>query len=110
MALLDRFNVSTVVDPDDPEQNKISGGQFMSALTEWALGHYSRANVINAFNISATDESDLDWLKARYDNATQKERFLIVVRNQFYLLEGGYETAARVQTRILDASNNVNMG
>lgn len=109
MALLDRFNIDTC-DPDDPQRNKLSGGQFLAGLTEWGMGHYTRQWVIDTFNIHPDDEADMDWLKGKYQDATQKERFSMVVRNQIYLLEGGQETSANVVQRISDASAGVNMG
>ena len=98
MALLDRLIGS--------EQPKIGVHQFQAALAEWEDGALTRAEVIAAFAIGQAEESELDWLKARYVAAADKERFKKVLDNVLLLAEAGliYDTPAKVQSRLVAAS------
>ncbi len=69
MALLDRISgVEGVV--------KIANHQFQASLHLWQLGLLTRANIINSFNISPTDEGDLDFLKTKYVAALNKIEYI----------------------------------
>lgn len=98
MSLLDRLIGS--------EAPKIGVHQFQAALAEWEDGALTRAEVIAAFAIGAAEETELDWLKARYQAATDKERFKKVLDNVLLLAEAGlvYDTPAKVQARLLGAA------
>ena len=58
MALLDRLS------------NDISVHGFTSSLALWALGDITRQNIIDAFNLDASDQSDLTKLENFYNSLT----------------------------------------
>lgn len=60
---------------------------MLAALQEWAEGEITRQNVIDFLQLETSDEADLDWMKARYDAATDKEHLLIVMHRTLLLGE-----------------------
>lgn len=85
-------------------EEKLPVHQFYAALAEYADGQITKANIVSYFGLSAGDEADLDWLIARYGDATDKQKFLEVTHRIFILAEGeapGYTTEAALQARIV---------
>jgi hypothetical protein len=62
MALLDRLT--------GDEEPKLPSHQFAAAMEEWAQGQMTRAQVIAAFSISASEETQLDAIKSRMDDVS----------------------------------------
>lgn len=103
MSLLDR--VMHIEQPTMPNH------AFVGAMNEWALGGMTRAEVLAVakFNIQASEEAELDWLKARYNDAEtngKAEQFALVFTHVVSLVENGcfYTTKAEVQARLVTAS------
>ena len=110
MALLDRL-IGT-------EEPKLPVHQFQSALDEWALGSTilgstnaeRRTAIINSFSISAEEESDLDFIKQKYDDAVTNGKdveFRKILDNVLLLAEQerlGYGVKANIVTRLNEAS------
>jgi hypothetical protein len=91
------------------EQPKLPVHQFQAALFEWELGAVTRADVITAFGITVPEETELDWLKARYLDAVtngKRDEFKQVVDNVLLLAEQSlfYTNQSEVQTRLVAAS------
>ena len=100
VALLDRLTSSG----EGPDRIPIHG--FVSSLYEWAAGAVTRAQVIAAWSITAEEETELDWLQARYVEAPagKKISLLRVIKNVLYLGELDKMTSAQVQARIASAA------
>ena len=75
---------------------------FMAAVREWQAGEYTRAQVISTFNLSASEETELDALKTKFQAATDKKEFMQVFKDLSYLAELhlDYATTAQVKTRL----------
>lgn len=96
MALLDRLSGAS--------GGKLPVHQFWGALVEWIEGEITRADVIAAFDLTADDEVELDWLKGKIDASANKPNFMHHIHSLFMLAEGnlfGYEVKATMQARIL---------
>ena len=109
MALLDRL-IGT-------EEPKLPVHQFQAALDEWALGSsvlgnnnaQRRTAVINAFNISASEEADLDFIADKYVDAVTNGKsveFSKILDNVLLLAEQEmfYGLKADIVTRLNEAS------
>ena len=71
MALLDRI----FRDNSDPDfQGYISNHAFSAAMWFFAKGDITRAQMIAAFNLSATDEIQMDQLIAHYQGMSTQEK------------------------------------
>jgi hypothetical protein len=66
---------------------------IMAALQEWSEGAITRQQVIDFFELEVTDEADLDWMKSKYDAATDKIHLLMVMHR--ILLLGEIESGLR---------------
>lgn len=111
---------SRIIGQEDP---KIPCHQFQAAMDEWAgksdnLGSTPgerRQSVINAFNISAAEESELDFLVGLYQDANTNgivDNFRKVFDNCVMLAENtdvsgalGYDTEASIVARLQAASS-----
>lgn len=96
MALFDRIT-------NPAEGASIAVHQFAHALEAWAQGDTTRADIVSYFNISAGDETDLDWLKAQYEASTEKARFIQRLHGAMLLAESnytGYGTQADIAAKI----------
>lgn len=71
MALLDRLSGNQL-----PTEEKLPVHQFQAAVNLWELGLLSRADVIAGFNIAASEEADLDFLKTKYAAALNKPEYM----------------------------------
>ena len=84
MALEDRFG-----NTNESAEN-ISSHQFGAAIFFWALGKISRQNVIDAFNLDAADEVQLNQLKAAYlakPAGNERSDYVVGVEKASLLLE-----------------------
>lgn len=89
----------------------IPNHQFQALCLEWSdpQSPVTRADVIAAFDISAAEEPELDWLAARYLAAAtnnKADRFSQIVHNVFMLAEQGiyYTDKTTIQNRLEAAS------
>jgi hypothetical protein len=85
--------------------NKLAVHTFYAALAEFAAGEVTRAQIVSYFNLSAEDETELDFLIAAYTNApnNRKQEFLEFIHRLFMLAEErtpGYQTNAEITARI----------
>lgn len=71
-------------------QPKLPVHQFYSALIEWDAGETTRATIVTHFNLDASDEVDLDWLKGKFDASLNKREFAERIHGIFMLAETGY--------------------
>lgn len=57
---------------------KINVHAFHGALRLWAdnITGYTRVSIIGTYNINAAEETELDWLKSRFVDATDKNQFI----------------------------------
>lgn len=83
--------------------------QLQASLYEWQLGGMTRADVISLHDITPAEEAELDWLKARYQDAITNGKlaeFSQVLDNVIILAEKQmfYDTKAKVQARLTAAS------
>lgn len=102
MGLYNRLVGST--DPD----LRIGIHGFVGGLKEWQDGAKTRADIISAWSLSTADESDLDWLKGKYNSAPDKLEFFTVLERILILgSEGklGYNTKSNFVSRINDVSS-----
>lgn len=89
-------------------EEKLPVHQFQSALADWEMGGtgaMNRAAVIAAFNITASEETQLDLLKGIYQDATtagRRELFMQAFHNVLMLAEQAtfYTTAGSIQSRL----------
>lgn len=103
MALLERLGGL-----GHPETTiKLSIGAFGACLTELALGQVTKAEIITYFGLDATEQTELDWVIARYNaqpDAAAKAKFIDIVINVVFVLAEarfpGYTTNAELQARI----------
>lgn len=84
---------------------------LMAAFRAWADGNTNRAGVIAAFNMDASDEAQLDWLKGKYDTAVDKDKWLQIVSDLLSLGQfhhrwpiGTYNELATFQTEVNNIS------
>lgn len=89
MSLIDRLR--------GVEKPKIPVHQFQAAMYEWADGApgFTRVTIISSFALTPADEVELDWLKARWEDAKTngKERqFRAALDNVLLLAENSDET------------------
>jgi hypothetical protein len=89
MALIDRL-------AHDDGVESIPNHQFSAAVYFWAKGDITRQNVIDGFNLSATDETQLDQLSTFYTglSAEDKQEFHSRMEAAGSLLETGRITKA----------------
>ncbi len=80
MALLDRLS--------GKEEPKLPVHQFQAALRLWQLGEVTRSQVISEFDVTAGEESDLDFLKSKSQAATDKSQFGNIIDAMLMLAEG----------------------
>lgn len=90
MALVDRL-------AHDPGVESIANHEFSAAMYFWAKGEITRQNVVNAFNLSATDEIQLDELADYYTGLSTEDRqeFHSRLEAAGILLEGGHLTKSQ---------------
>lgn len=67
MALVDKIAHDSGVD-------SMHNHQFSAALYFWAKGDITRQNVIDAFSLSATDETQLDQLSTFYTGLSTDDK------------------------------------
>ncbi|MFY9326496.1 MAG: hypothetical protein WAO76_00510 [Georgfuchsia sp.] len=102
MSLVDRL--AGIGDPDTVQ--KLSINTFWALLYELAKGKVSRLQLINYFQLSAEEITELDWIIARYNaqpNATAKASFVELMQVVFMLAEArvpGYTSNAELAARI----------
>lgn len=94
MTLLDNFK-------PDAEDN-LPVHQFVHAGMFWALGVFSRADMISKFNLQASDESQLDELAAFYTGLPNNQKFLFIQKAEgaLELYEAGLMTEQEVKTQL----------
>ena len=82
MALLEKLKGTNDI--------KLPVHQFYSALIEWSEGATTRADIVSYFSLDASDETDLDWLKGKFDASANKREFADRIHGIFMLAESGY--------------------
>jgi len=90
------------------DDTKISVHRMGSALREWASGGVTRAQIINAFSLSAAEIVELDAIKATYDalssgnasGAFNKSTYTQRLEDVFLLCETGDYTEAQAKARL----------
>jgi hypothetical protein len=103
----------TIQEQTDPQQNKIAIHPFVGAFQEGARGKVTQANIISAFNLDATQSTNLSDLIALYLAAPDRITFIRVFKDIMYLGErnkivGGNnyqntaESVSRLQTEVTD--------
>lgn len=82
-TLIDRFGSG--------EEGGISSHEFSAAVFFWTVGEVTRAEVIAAFEVTLTQETQLDALQTYYGtlSATDKLMFRDRLESALILLEGG---------------------
>lgn len=92
MALIDRL-------AHDEGVASIPNHQFSGAVYFWAKGEITRQNVIDAFNLDATDEVQLDQLSTYYTGLSDadKQEFHSRMEAAGSLLETGLITKTKYQ-------------
>lgn len=105
MSLLDRLRGT--------EKPKIPSHQFQAAMSEWVDGAvgFSRVTIISGFQLTSSDEAELDALKTIYDSANtsaKKQRLLkafdsIVMLAENSNVHGFYTTKAAINARLNQA-------
>ena len=88
--------------------NKISVHRFGAALRQWAAGELVRQQVVDAFALDASDQTDLDALVATYNamqtnnanNAFLKAAWLDRMEDVFLLVETGDYTEAKAKSAL----------
>jgi hypothetical protein len=90
VALIDR------IFRDGDDTDAISNHAFSAAVYFWAKGDLTRAQVITAFGLTATDEVQLDQLQAYYVglSAEDKQEFHSRLEGAGILAEQGFITQA----------------
>lgn len=95
MSLIDKLS--------GEEEPKLPVHQFWGMLVEWVLGEATRQNVIDEFSLSTEDIVELDWIKTKIDNSSNKANFMHILHSTFMLAERkmrGYHIKATIQARI----------
>lgn len=59
---------------DDGSVEKLPIMQFCAGLRELARGNVTKVQLVNYFNLDATEESDLDWIIAQAASMTLDEK------------------------------------
>lgn len=99
MGLYER--ITSDGESDSPE--KIPVHIFGVALREWARGNITRANVVNAFNLDAGDQTEINAIAAKYaglPNANAKLDFLTQMEDAFLAAEAGFYDRDTVASRL----------
>lgn len=109
MSLL--FRLANSDETVDPPINRIPRPEFIAALEEWALGKLNRQDVIDAFELDAAAETQLDTLSTWYQAAPDKQRFLKILDNALLLWNRRviYDTEAKLIARIQEARDGINV-
>lgn len=69
--------------------DKIDVHAFHAAIRFLSQGLLTRAQIVNEWQLTASDETGLDWLKARYEEATDKAAFIKDLESLMILAESG---------------------
>ena len=91
MSLLTRL-----IDPADDE-DKIAVHQFMAGLAEYKRGSITKADLVTAFNLSASEATALDEFLANLDADTIDRA---KIHDVLFLGEAGLYSSAKVKTEL----------
>ena len=90
MALIDRLaGFSGGVE----DFRRIPLDHFWAHLVEMSQGRVTRQNMIDRFELDASETTELDWLIGKYNaqpTAAAKERFIELTRVFLVMAEGGF--------------------
>jgi hypothetical protein len=94
----------------DPQDRKLALHRFWGALSEWAQGYETQANIISMFNLAAGVQLQQGaLLKSYLDAAPDKVAFLRVCKDWSYIAEvntspeaAKYQTASLFLARLSD--------
>lgn len=102
MTLLDHFAPDAGMELGQNGFEQFSVHLFTAALNLWAKTTVTRAQVIAAFGMDATDEIQLDLIKAVYDgkNNTGKPLYLHDIESALIAYEEGKINQATVATHL----------
>ena len=97
MSLIDRLAGN--------EEPKLPTHQFYAALSEFAAGELTKAQIVDFFVLDSGEEAELDVLIAAYQAAlpARKLEFRAMIHEIFLLAEvsaPGYTTASELNSRI----------
>ncbi len=78
----------------DPAVESISNHAFSASLYLWGRGKITRAQLVAAFNLTATEELQLNDIKAHFDSLTANEKLAFhgELESLGILLEGQFIT------------------
>jgi hypothetical protein len=82
---------------------KIPVHTFFTALNEWARGAVTRTQVVNAFNLDAGQQTQIDTLSSNYTakpNAAAKVDYLMKMHDAGLLSEAGFYTKTKFNTEV----------
>ncbi len=85
------------------EQPKLPVHGFWAALVEFSQSEINKAGIVTKFDLSAGEQTELDWLITRYQASTNKTKFERLMHVIFILAEErttGYITNADLVARI----------
>jgi hypothetical protein len=91
--------LSRLVDPAEGEV-KLRSHQFMAALAELKRGEVTRAQVVAAFGLSASEETQLDTFIDNHAGTGSKAINREEIHDALLLGEAGHYTLAQVKARL----------
>lgn len=96
MGLYDRWVGTT-------EDNKIAVHVFGAGLSELARGAVTKQQLVDAFNLDAAEETELDAIIATYQglgSAVEQYRFIGKLEDVMILSESGFYTEAKAKSEL----------
>jgi hypothetical protein len=85
------------------DETKINVHAMGAALSEVARGSLAKAQLVSAFGLDSTDESELDLIIAEYNSlgtAVDKVRFIGKLEDVMILSETGHYTKSKAKTEL----------
>ena len=85
------------------DSSKIPVHAFSCALREWSRGAITKAQVVSAFSLQATESSNLDSMASTYlakPNQDAKDDYLVKIQDVFILCESGFYTKTKAKTEL----------
>ena len=98
MDLYDGFTAS-----DEETTEKIAVHTFSAGLRELARGAITKTQFVNAFDLNATQEANLDSIIAKYNSlstATEKVNFIIKFHDVSLLSEAGFYNKVKAKEEL----------
>ena len=94
MGLYERWTTS--------DNSKIPVHTFGAAMRELARGAVTKTQVVSAFSLDSTDESELDLIIAKYTamTSTEKAAFVVKLHDVMLLCEGDFYNKTKAKTEL----------